>query len=65
MRVHDTGPRIAQKDTEAARWGHDYGTRGGDKLERPFIEDAPTKSGSPAIESYFYRVRSWFRSIAR
>jgi hypothetical protein len=65
MRVHDTGPRAQPHDAEAARWGHDYGTRGGDKLERPFIEDTPTNSDSPAIETFFYRVRSWVRRAAR
>ena len=61
MRIHDTGPGAERHDTEAARWGHDYGTRGGDKLERPFIED----DKSPAIEGFFYRVRSWIRNIVR
>jgi hypothetical protein len=67
MRIHDTGPRAEPHYPEAKTRGHDYGTRGGEALERPFLDGASggVSTTTPAIEEFFYRVRAWVRSILR
>jgi|RhiMethySRZTD1v2_1073278.scaffolds.fasta_scaffold116038_4 hypothetical protein len=57
MRLHDAGPRDDTPETTRVFWGHDYGTRGEETPERPFFEKQLPGEG------FFYRVRSWVRSI--
>ena len=69
MKIHDTRPRAESHypDATSSAWGHDYGTRGGEALERPFLDGASggVSPARPAIEEFFYRVRTWVRGLLR
>jgi hypothetical protein len=76
MRIHDTRPRAETHypDATSSSWGHDYGTRGGEALERPFIDDEPVPDGHGSeihsrwddeSEGFLHRAGSWIRNILR